>query len=847
MACYTAFDSNRWNQMLQDVVKCVVGAAFGTDGVDSVADSHLSVEDVLSDDRAAWENGKACRNQGLQATLLRHRERVCFPPKGHFESHTLDNQAWGVLWQHLGSASSQAAMANLGFAMSEGKLFVLSTRYESPANEWSTMVKAKEERDSGCCCFNPNKNNVNFVAGQHDKESRDGRWLLVFMWVCKAAKFSGGHMIQLVIPSLGLSPMQLAEEQLAKLMGLRVERRDMDPSTLSVLSALKVPDICESLMDHADKKKTADLMNLIDNLDPPDSKLCEAALEELLIASLESTGQRILIDNEVLPPLIDVIQSGTDRSREQAARVLVYLITGDDKRKDMASEAGAIPAVVQLLCTGTLLGKHQAAVALGQLVPVEQGTDEICKRIARAGGIRPLLQLLQNVAPNMSDFAVDMHGDALPLPPASKASVSVLPIEEPGFAGPSSHGALPNGEPVPRKGFSAIGSLSHVAAFSEDAALDSGYTLSASRAADAKRTPMGITKDQVVAEKTAALKDQVVAEATAALRELARGPPDVKTQIVAEDAVGVLVELLRAGASDAKPAAARTLAILAEDSNEIRRAIVAKRGIEPSVQLLQDGTAKAKEAAACVLKSLARGSHDVKASIVTAGGIKGLEDMLRDGTSEAQGYAEDALIYLGSKRLQLKACLRNRRVAVLFGLFMSAVPSLIDGILIRQDIYHDQRNVLTNALSMLALTLLACFIILMKERRQVLLRGLLPEDPWMRGLTWCVIMAPASLGIANIYVQREEDIREFLNFCIVDILISFFLVFSWYAIPPWCSAVLRQARDGEQAGGARNDTRPGHQIAVESGSSGVNQTSGQAAEVAEGIELSELAQGRHKQ
>ena len=62
-------------------------------------------------------------------------------------------------------------------------------------------------------------------------------------------------MIQLFIPGLGLSPMQLAEEQLAKAIGLVVERRTLDREEagafgLSVDEAL-LPAIAEKAsLDH---------------------------------------------------------------------------------------------------------------------------------------------------------------------------------------------------------------------------------------------------------------------------------------------------------------------------------------------------------------------------------------------------------------------------------------------------------------------------------------------------------------------------------------------------------------------------------------------------------------------
>ena len=62
--------------------------------------------------------------------------------------------------------------------------------------------------------------------------------LEVFMWFMLAAKANGGCMYQLLIPGLGLSSMQRAEEGLAMLIGLRVERLVLDCEEVSQIRFL---------------------------------------------------------------------------------------------------------------------------------------------------------------------------------------------------------------------------------------------------------------------------------------------------------------------------------------------------------------------------------------------------------------------------------------------------------------------------------------------------------------------------------------------------------------------------------------------------------------------------------
>ena len=100
--------------------------------------------------------------------------------------------------------------------IARGKKFVLlSTRYKQPALQWSQWAKRRVEEDEGCPCFSPNQDNVNLaMLDGRDQASRDGRWLQVFLWAAMAAAFTDGRMVQLLIPGLGPSAMQLAEREI---------------------------------------------------------------------------------------------------------------------------------------------------------------------------------------------------------------------------------------------------------------------------------------------------------------------------------------------------------------------------------------------------------------------------------------------------------------------------------------------------------------------------------------------------------------------------------------------------------------------------------------------------------
>ena len=75
-------------------------------------------------------------------------------------------------------------------------------------------------------CFNPNTDNENYdpTVSEDDERECNDRWLLVWQSFAACAKRSGGCMIQLVDPQRGqrLSPMQLAEQNIASMLQLEV-------------------------------------------------------------------------------------------------------------------------------------------------------------------------------------------------------------------------------------------------------------------------------------------------------------------------------------------------------------------------------------------------------------------------------------------------------------------------------------------------------------------------------------------------------------------------------------------------------------------------------------------------
>ena len=104
-----------------------------------------------------------------------------------------------------------------------------------------------------------------------------------------------------------------------------------------------------------------------------------------------------------IPPLVAILQKGTDIAKENAAGALWDLAENNENNKVSIAKAGAIPPLVALLLNGTDVAKANAAAALDNLA-----TDDDNKvSIAKAGAIPPLIAVLQEGsvwAPDAADL-----------------------------------------------------------------------------------------------------------------------------------------------------------------------------------------------------------------------------------------------------------------------------------------------------------------------------------------------------------------------------------------------------------------------------------------------------------
>ena len=274
----------------------------------------------------------------------------------------------------------------------------------------------------------------------------------------------------------------------------------------------------------------------------------EAGALALRKMARNSENQILIAKAGAIPPLVALLQNGTDVAKENAAGALMFIAYRNDNNKVAIAQAGAIPPLVALLQNGTDKMQEIAAETLGYLAfcDLDNGSKNkaliakgvaISASIAKAGAILPLVALLKNGTDGTKECAVGAL-QAL----ADFNDDNKVPIV--------SAGAIP-----------LLVAL-----------LQNGYA---------------ITK-----EKAAGL-----------LQYLAVDDDNNKVSIVSAGAIQPLVALLQNGTDQMKECAAGTLGDLAYDSDN--RVSIARAGaIPPLVELLQDGTLLAQENAEWALSTL---------------------------------------------------------------------------------------------------------------------------------------------------------------------------------------------------------------------------------------------------
>lgn len=116
------------------------------------------------------------------------------------------------------------------------------------------------------------------------------------------------------------------------------------------------------------------------------SAVAEAAVYALLNLSVNDENKWRMMEGEILPQLIHVLQTGTSLAREGCVALLFSLSALDELKAPLAA-SGAVPFLMDTLVNGTAQGRADALLAIHNLA-LHSGNKGA---LIRAGVLRPVL------------------------------------------------------------------------------------------------------------------------------------------------------------------------------------------------------------------------------------------------------------------------------------------------------------------------------------------------------------------------------------------------------------------------------------------------------------------------
>ncbi|KAE8996381.1 hypothetical protein PR002_g19337 [Phytophthora rubi] len=374
------------------------------------------------------------------------------------------------------------------------------------------------------------------------------------------------------------------------------------------------------------------------------------------LASGHDDNNVAIVGSGAIAGLIELLTGDTDMQRNFAAFALESLAEGDHEANwlTMANE-GAIPALLGLLRTGTSIQKSHAVSTLGSLA----SSDENCVRIAREGIIPDLVSLFQQGTTNQKERAVGalfylsrsvknskrfLNGGCIAPLLESIESGTEEQVEHAIYAlGNLASHTTDNGKVIVENG--AISPLKEVLRTGTEVQKGvAAFTLGLlSTVSETIRLTIGDEETmkllvQLLLTTSGEQKDLVV---SAVCYLTKHGNGDLQA-IKSDAVVPHLVELLHRRAPKHQTFYATVLGRFASDE-AFRTLIGIKGGIPPLVKLLRTGNASNKEKAAIALGRLAVGNPANKDEIVRLGAVTLLEKLRRTGTRQQKCTATTAL------------------------------------------------------------------------------------------------------------------------------------------------------------------------------------------------------------
>ncbi|XP_062233864.1 U-box domain-containing protein 12 [Phragmites australis] len=204
------------------------------------------------------------------------------------------------------------------------------------------------------------------------------------------ASIVGSNAIPKIVEVLKTGSMEARENAAATLFSLSV----VDENKVSIGHAGAIPPLINLLCDGSPRgKKDAAtaifnlciyqgnkiravkagiVVHLMNFLVDPTGGMIDEALTLLAILVSNPEGKAVIAQSEPIPPLVEVIKTGSPRNRENAAAILWSLCSADVEQTRAAKVAGAEDALKELSESGTDRAKRKASSILELMRQAEE-------------------------------------------------------------------------------------------------------------------------------------------------------------------------------------------------------------------------------------------------------------------------------------------------------------------------------------------------------------------------------------------------------------------------------------------------------------------------------------------
>ncbi|CAM0912298.1 unnamed protein product [Alopecurus aequalis] len=204
------------------------------------------------------------------------------------------------------------------------------------------------------------------------------------------ASIVDSHAIPKIVEVLKTGSMEARENAAATLFSLSV----VDENKVTIGAAGAIPPLINLLCDGSPRgKKDAAtaifnlciyqgnkvravkagiIIHLMNFLVDPTGGMIDEALTLLAILAGNPEGKAVITQSEPMPPLVEVIRTGSPRNRENAAAILWSLCSADAEQISAAKAAGGEDALKELSETGTDRAKRKASSILELMRQTEE-------------------------------------------------------------------------------------------------------------------------------------------------------------------------------------------------------------------------------------------------------------------------------------------------------------------------------------------------------------------------------------------------------------------------------------------------------------------------------------------